>query len=156
MQYSTGETPANQPENYNISSGPFWPVIDSESFYNDYTIPASLAAGIVRSCLRLAIVRVNNSARSFQASQIVAGYNKLTDIPADLVDDVHPKEELYRRAVFCEAKANVLKETQTIDRKEVAENIAKTSEETEDKYRELSQIALRDLCDRKQVGCETI
>lgn len=146
-----GDSNETAPESRDIGSGAFWPTVATGGFYEQYRIPPELPETMIVEQLKLAIGRVNASLKDYAAGRQADGYSVLADVPGDVIDGEPIKVSQYRRAVYCEAKAEVLKETMTVDRKPQAENAAKTSEETEDKFREFAAAAIRAICDYTRV-----
>ncbi|MDD5699033.1 MAG: head completion/stabilization protein [Victivallaceae bacterium] len=132
-----------QPENQTIDAGAFWPAIETDPFYNRYRIPNELPIATVIDHLRLAVVSVRRALRVWQLEQ---GVPTLAEVTQEQIDGKGELALLWERAVYCEAKANLLQETKTVDRREQAENAAKTAEETEDKYREFAADAIAAIC----------
>ena len=156
MSYDLGNPDAETPANTEISSGSFWPTLSSSSFIEEYRIPAELPESLILAHLKLAVVRVNGALLRFKAEQLSAGKLSLAELDSEEINGEKAKVLLYRRAVFCEAKAELLKETQTVMRKPDAENVAKTAEETEDKYREFAQVAIRLIAGSRRIEVELI
>lgn len=134
----------------------FFPDVDSGDFVALYRIPSEISAAIIKHHLILAMGRVNSALNEYRTEQQALGLLALIDVPAEAIGGVHPLAALYLRAVCCEAKAELLKETETVDRRAVAENAAKTSEETEDKLREFAQSAIRSICGLNRIGVELL
>ena len=63
---------------------------------------------------------------------------------------------LWQRAVYCEAKAEILRETVTVDRRPEAENAAKSGNDTEEKFREFAQDAIRAIVGIGRVSIDLI
>ncbi len=152
----TWGTSDTTPEERTITAGDFWPSLESKDFYDGYNIPAELTASTVIDHLRQAIIRVRRAMDDWKAEQEVLGYTALSEVPQETIDEEGELSLLWARAVFCDAKAEILKETETINRREVAENAAKTSEETEEKFREFSQDAIRAIVGMDRISIELI
>ena len=101
--------------------------------------------------LEMAVIQVGRQLDFWRREQTAA---TMAEIPAETVNGRSELLVLYERAVYCEAKAEILKETLTADRRKAAENNAKTGEETEEKYREFSADAIALIVgdERIQVG----
>lgn len=152
----TWGTSNTEPERRAIDAGGFWPALDSGDFYDAYSIPAELPASTVIGHLRQSVICVRRALAEWKAEQENLGCTALAEVPQDSVDGQGELTLLWFRAVFCEAKAELLKETSTINRREVAENAAKSSEETEEKYREFAQDAIRAICGMDRISIELI
>ncbi|UDQ97954.1 head completion/stabilization protein [Lentisphaerota bacterium WC36G] len=125
------EVNENQENNIEIIVEEFFPAIQLSDFKETYSIPSDLQEKMLVRFLKMAAFKVCRELDEFKNSLIAE--NKIFPVI---------KEDFYIQAVCCFAKAYVLKETQSIARRDVAENLAKTSEETEDKYNELAFEAL--------------
>ena len=62
----------------------------------------------LRLALLTAIAEVNADLYEFREKQRAQGYASPADVPADVIDGESQRLMLYRRAVFCWAKANWL------------------------------------------------
>lgn len=145
MSYELGRQSVPPPTEVPLDCGAFWPAVLVLPFYGSYRIPAEIPAAQIREHLLLAAGRVMDSLEAFETSALADGYATLADVPAREIDGQSHKVRLFMRAVYCEAKAEILKETQSVDRTAKAENVAKSAEETEDKYREFAAAAIRQL-----------
>ena len=123
----------NSAENNNIEIivEEFFPAVQLDDFKETYSIPNDLQEKMLVRFLKMAAFKVCRELQDFK-NDLVAENKAFPTV----------KEDFYIQAVCCFAKAYVLKETQSIARRDVAENLAKTSEETEDKYNELAFEAL--------------
>ncbi len=127
------------PGSRDILCGDFFPVIPTGKFYENYRIPVELPEATVVEQLQQAVIRVRRALKMWRLEQDAA---KLSDIPQEAVDGVSELVLLWQRAVYCEAKAEILRETMTADRRKDAENAMATGAETEDKYREFAADAI--------------
>ncbi len=139
------------PDNRTIQRGTFFPPVESETFFRQYRPPAELPFETVIAHLEMAVIQVGRQLDFWRREQTAA---TMAEIPAETVNGRSELLVLYERAVYCEAKAEILKETLTADRRKAAENNAKTGEETEEKYREFSADAIALIVgdDRVHVG----
>lgn len=156
MSLSFAGSPAPDVAELKLVNDPFYPDIEMAQFQTLYRIPAEYTPDLVEHQLALAITRVNDSLAFWQIDQVESGYATLADVPAQQINGESAKVQQYRRAVFCECKAEILKEFETAERKPVAENLAKTGEETEDKYRTFANHAIRQMCSLRRIGVHTV
>lgn len=154
--FNPGFSSENIPDNKSFSSEAFFPDIDTDPFWKQYRLPGELPEELIDDCLIRAIDEANERLNNWKEARVLEGYAALADVPSKKVNDISTKLAQYARAVYCLAKAEILKETITVDRKEVAENTAKTSEETEDKYREFAGKAIRYIMGKRSVGVHVI
>jgi len=132
-------TQENARENRDIDFGTFWPKIGTKRFYDEYRPPAELPDATVVGHLKLAGIKVRRELSAWRARQTAL---MLAGIEQERVDAELELVLLFERAVYCEAKAEILKETLTADRRKEAENNAKSGDETEEKYREFAADAI--------------
>ena len=121
-------------------------------------MPEELPHSLVIEMLRNAVITIQAHLMPFAKCQIDKGYTTLVTVPEAItetvltVDGENQKEVLYKRAVFCYAKAQILKETQTVNRTKAAENMAKTGEETEHTYEEYAMVAVGQIIGKSKIG----
>ncbi len=126
-----------------IDNQPFFPALELAEFISSYRIPDDLPESTVTSLLVNAMILVNSRLLEYRTTQQAAGIKTLTDVPSETVAGESIQLILYRRAVFCQGKANILRDFPSIDRRAAAENQAKSSEETEDRYLEFTDQAIQ-------------
>lgn len=131
-----------------IRRGTFFPPVSSRKFYRQYRPPSELPAETVLAHLRQAVVNIGRQLDAWRAEQSAA---ELSEVPAETVDGQSELVFLWERAVYCEAKAEILHETLTADRRKAAENAAKTGDETEEKYREFAADCVSLICGESRV-----
>ena len=133
--------------------GTFYPSISAEKFKSLYRIPAELPGAVVTEQLRLAGLAVIRELRNWRETR---SEETLAAIEQETADGVGELVLAFERAVYCEAKAELLRETVTVDRRSQAENAAKSGEETENKYREFAADAIAAIIGARRVAVELI
>ena len=139
-----------------ITNDGWFPDLSMDEFLRDYRVPGDYAEDMVRSQLALSVSEINDNLEGWRLDQEAAGYTNLTGIPAPVIDGISKHERLYRRAVFCRAKAELLMQFATMTRKDTAENTAKEAPETEDKFLQYSVSAQRKLMGLTKFGVELL
>ena len=86
---------------------------------------------------------INFRLSDYRTEQLEDGHNTLEEIPAEQVGGESILLVLYRRAVFCRGKASVCRDYPAIDRREPAENQAKSSPDNEATYLRFADEAVR-------------
>lgn len=112
----------------------FWLDVAVGDLLGKYRIPAEYADDTINWGLALAVVRTNNKLVRAKEAIILLGYSTFQLYLTNNSDSVAGSELLqihYEHAVFSRAKAFLLQQFKTINRREVAEDEAKESEETE-------------------------
>jgi hypothetical protein len=128
-----------------LANDGFWPDVAIGDLLNQYRIPAEYADETIKLGLTMAMVRVNEKLEKVKAAIAATGYAALQEYADD-----HPRpmagEDVwilqYRHAVCCRAKAFLLRQFPTINRRPIAENEAKDAPETEHYWLDQSQAAI--------------
>jgi hypothetical protein len=123
----------------------FWPDVAIGDLLHKYRIPAEYADDTIRLGLTMATVRVNEKLAKVKTAIIALGYATLQAHCDANVRQVAGEDVLilqYRHAVFCRAKAFLLRQFPTVNRRPVAENEAKEAPETEQYWLDQSQAAI--------------
>lgn len=131
-----------------ISNDGFWPSLEMADLVNQYRVPSEYADDVVKTGLTMAIVRVNAKLAEVKTAIKDLGHNSLANYAAVVDSEVNGQDVLalhYRHAVFCRAKAFLLKQFNTLNQKPEAENAAKTANETEQWWLAESQKSIGDL-----------
>ena len=139
-----------------IKNQAFWPDLELADFCNACRIPNDLPEPTVTSHLVNAMITVNGLLDEYRQRQQDAGHDSLDKVPSEKVDVQSIQVTLYQRAVFCWGKATVLRDFPSIDRRNAAENQAKSSEETEDQYLQYAQDAINRFLSQRTVYVELI
>ncbi len=139
-----------------IENEAFWPDIVVNVFFINYRIPNDMVADTAREHLIQAMSDINFRLSEFKAENLAAGYQKLTEVPADEIASESILVALYRRAVCCRAKASICRDYPTIDRREPAENQAKSAPETETVYLRFADEAVRQMLCLTDITVEMI
>ena len=135
-----------------VTNDGFWPDLNTGDFQTNYRLPAEYEQAMVEDHLQLAMAWANQTLRKWKTEQQAAGHHSMESVPSDEIGGEKLTLIHYRRAVFCHAKALLLQQFATTDRREAANNEAKESEETEDKFLEFSRHAITDFLGLCRIG----
>lgn len=133
----------NTPSPAVIPGGGWFPDISVADFQRLYRLPQEYAADLVEDHLTLAAVWVQRQLAAWQTAQEAQGVARMDDAP--------PAPLLYRRAVYCHAKALLLGQFATVERREAARNDAKESPETAAMFYAWAHDAIADLLGRGRI-----
>ncbi|MGZ5025697.1 MAG: head completion/stabilization protein [Methylobacter sp.] len=131
-----------------LANDGFWPELLLGDLMDNYRIPSEYADNVIKTGLTLAMIRVNDKLGKVKAKLQTDGYDSLADYTAahpEPINDSDVFTEHYKNAVFCRAKAGLLKNFQTINRRPQAENQAKEGDDTEDYWLDESQASIAEL-----------
>ncbi|SFX92671.1 MULTISPECIES: head completion/stabilization protein [unclassified Pseudomonas] len=137
-----------------IENDGFWPNLSVSEFQKGYRLPAEFLGDLLTDALTIAMVEVNEDLTAAKATLQDSGVSNLTAVagvrtPAGW--GFAHKAMLYKRAVYCRAKASALQQFATVTRRESAENTGKEAPEREDTFLAFSQSAVRALQGRGRI-----
>ncbi|MCX4187174.1 head completion/stabilization protein [Methylophaga sp. OBS4] len=128
----TGKT--SQTTQTTIENDGFWPALSIGDLLGKYRIPSEYADSTVETGLILGMIRTNEALERVKAVVQEQGHDTFNDYLTANSLPVGGSELLlihYQHAVNSRAKAHLLQDFKTINRREIAENEAKESEQTE-------------------------
>ncbi len=117
-----------------IANDGFWLDVSTADLMGKYRIPAEYVGDVITWGLTLAVVRVNNYLQRAKLEMITLGFATFEDYLAANSHTVGGFEVMqmhYEHAVYARAKAALLQQFNSMNRRDKAENQAKESEETE-------------------------
>lgn len=135
-----------------VTNDGWWPDLSTGEFQKNYRLPAEFELDMVEDHLQLGMAWVNQTLRLWKAMQQGDGHSSMDSVPSDEIGGEKLTLIHYRRAVFCHAKALLLQQFATTDRREAANNEAKESEETEDKFLQFARHAITDFLGLSRIG----
>ena len=139
-----------------VKNDGFWPDIDVAVFQSTYRLPAEYEQAMVEGNILLGILWANRQLAEYKAAQIAQGFDTAEAVLGDRYDGKNTQTILYQRAVSCHAKALLLRQFATVNRREAANNEAKESEETEDKFMEFARDAIADILGISRIGVSSL
>jgi hypothetical protein len=126
-----------------ITNDGFWPDLALGDLLTKYRIPAEYADDVIKTGLMMAILRVNDQLEAVKAAIVAIGFTNLVEYASvhhtREVGGINALQLQYEHAVFARAKAGLLKQFNTLNRKPEAENAAKESNDTEQYWLDESQ-----------------
>lgn len=134
-----------------IENNGFWPDISLAEYQKAYRLPDDYLGEVLVTQLELAIGEVNNDLQRLQKAWQQLGITEVATADPLLLEERTFKVKLYKRAVFCRAKATALTDFATVTRREVAENTGKEAPERADTFLAFSQQAVRALQGRSRI-----
>jgi hypothetical protein len=133
-----------------LANDGFWPNMAIGDLLNKYRIPSEYADDTIKLGLTMAMVRVNEKLEAVKSAIVALGYATLQAYCTANVEQIAGEDVLmlqYKHAVFCRAKAFLLRQFPSINRKPIAENEAKEAPETEQYWLDQSQAAIASFFD---------
>ena len=134
-----------------IENNGFWPNLSLAEYQKAYRLPGEYLGEVLVTQLELAMGDVNNDLARLMASWQGLGITEVATADPQLLQERAFKVKLYKRAVYCRAKATALTDFATVTRREVAENTGKEAPERADTYLAFSQQAVRALQGRSRI-----
>jgi hypothetical protein len=130
-----------------VTNDGFWPDLKVGDLLEQYRIPAEYQTNLIINELTMAMVNVNEPLTAVKQQVVEVLLNASLDDYCSTEFDAAINDEFilvrhYKRAVFCYAKAKLLQQFLTINRRKIAENEAKESDETEQFWLDESQSSI--------------
>ncbi|MEQ1968668.1 head completion/stabilization protein [Xenorhabdus nematophila] len=98
-----------------ITSGDFWPSIHTAHFRTTMRSDGTVTTGRLIEALKNAVIETNRELVGWQSQKISLGYHTLGGVPANPINGESELLYLYRRAVYCTAKAGLNERYRDID-----------------------------------------
>lgn len=137
-----------------IENDGFWPDLSVAEFQKGYRLPAEFLVELLADGLACAMAEVNIDLTRAKDVLQKAGISVLENAADTLTVagwGYANKVSQYKRAVYCRAKANLLPQFATVNRRAEAANIAKESPETREQFLAFSQQAVRSIQGRGRI-----
>jgi hypothetical protein len=139
-----------------ITNDGFWPELDVAEFQKGYRLPAEYLMELLVDGITQAMGEVNLDLARHKAHWQAAGIRNVAKADPMLLPERTFMAASYKRAVYCRAKAFLLAQFATINRRESAEHYAKESPQTHEQFLSFSQQAVRLIQGRGRVTAELI
>lgn len=139
-----------------IQQSGFYPDISPSDFREAMRLDQSVTPKRLRHSLVNAINDTNGELKAWKATQIEAGHTTLDAVTAEEIDGESVKVQLYKRAVYNTAKAELVERYRDYDSTLSGSQRADEMEETVDQYRRNAIVAIRELTDRPRSAVELI
>ena len=134
-----------------IENNGFWPDLSLAEYQEAYRLPGEYLRELLVTQLELAMGAVNTDLARLMNSWKGLGITEVATADPLLLQERAYKVKLYKRAVYCRAKATALTDFATVTRRDVAENTGKEAPERADTYLAFSQQAVRALQGRSRI-----
>lgn len=139
-----------------ITSSAFWPTISPSDCRDVMRIDSSITPERLRAALVAAICDVNTDLADWRSLQTESGYTTLAEVPADQIDGSSILLQLYRRAVYSFAKAELTEHYRDYDSTLNASDRADMLDPSIDEYRRQGILAIRQISGRQRTTVELI
>jgi hypothetical protein len=139
-----------------ITNDGFWPDLDLAEFQRGYRLPAEFLFELLVDGITQAIGEVNMDLAKRKADWQAVGIHNVANADPMLLAERTFMAASYKRAVYCRAKAYLLAQFATVNRRDTAANWAKESPQTHDQFLCFSQQAVRLIQGRSRVTAELI
>ena len=128
-----------------IENDGFWPNLSVAEFQKGYRLPAEYLGEMLAADLTMAMFEVNTDLAQLKARWQDAGVSSVESADTTILPERTYQAATYKRAVYTRAKASLLIQFATVNRREAAENIGKELPERSETFVALSQAAVRSL-----------
>lgn len=134
-----------------IENDGFWPNLSLSEFQKEYRLPAEYLVELLGADLSMAMIEVNNDLATCKTKWQAAGITSIETADSTVLRERTFKAKLYKRAVYCRTKGNLLPQFATVTRRDSAENTGKEAPERRDTFLAFSQQAVRALQGRGRI-----
>lgn len=138
-----------------IANDGFFPALTLTEFADLYGIPADLQDSTVTHFLMQAMSRTNIALANYKAEKIAEGITNAVNA-SETLGGISTAVTHYKAAAYAAAKADLLREHTSIDRKADAENAATNDKTMIDHYEALASRALANLIGQQSIGVHLI
>ncbi|POP66636.1 head completion/stabilization protein [Pseudomonas syringae] len=134
-----------------IENDGFWPDLSVTEFQKGYRLPAEYLVDMLAADLNMAMVEVNTDLAKLKARWQGAGVSNVESADTTILPERTFQAATYKRAVYSRAKASLLTQFATVNRRESAENVGKELPERSETFLAFSQAAVRSLQGRGRI-----
>lgn len=134
-----------------IENDGFWPDLSVAEFQKGYRLPAEYLGELLAEGIAFAMGEVNVDLVKRKVAWQAAGVTSVESADPTVLPERTFHAATYKRAVYCRAKAYLLQQFATVNRRESAENLAKEAPATEAQFLAFSQQAVRLLQGRGRI-----
>ena len=139
-----------------IANDGFWPDLSLVEFQKGYRLPAEYLVELLVEGITQAMGEVNVDLARRKKQWQRAGIHNVASADPMILEERTFMASSYKRAVYCRAKAFLLQQFVTVNRRDSAENLAKEAPATAETFLAFSQQAVRLIQGRGRVTAELI
>ncbi|MCJ2370372.1 head completion/stabilization protein [Pseudomonas sp. RGM 3321] len=134
-----------------VENDGFWPDLSVTEFQKGYRLPAEYLIEMLAADLTTAMVEVNTDLAKLKARWQGVGVSNVESADTTVLPERTFQAATYKRAVYSRAKASLLTQFATVNRRESAENVGKELPERSETFLAFSQAAVRSLQGRGRI-----
>lgn len=134
-----------------IENDGFWPDLSVAEFQKGYRLPAEYLVEMLVDELTTAVIEVNSDLAKLKARWQASGVSNVESADTTVLPERTFQAATYKRAVYTRAKASLLPQFATVNRRESAENVGKELPERSETFLAFSQAAVRSLQGRGRI-----
>ncbi|MBF0638773.1 head completion/stabilization protein [Pseudomonas protegens] len=146
-----GTTPSGH-----INTDPFWPSIDLDQLRATLRIDSSVTPARLETAVINAAISVNRELATWRFNQQAAGFTRLSEVPAELIEGESAQVHLYRRAIEAGVGAEVCERYRSYDSTNTGNRKAEELAPNIDDYHRDQRWAIRDFLGTKRTTVELI
>ena len=135
-----------------IANDGFWPDLSVSEFQQGYRLPAEYLRELLVEGLTQAMGEVNIDLAKRKTAWQAAGIVNVETADPLILPERSFMASSYKRAVYCRAKAYLLQQFATVNRRESAENLGKEAPESSEQFLAFSQQAVRVIQGRGRIS----
>ncbi|MFN3944591.1 MAG: head completion/stabilization protein [Allosphingosinicella sp.] len=134
----------------------FFPPVDPALVRAEQRIDDNVTAGRLRAAIVAAMLTIDNDVRAWRARHQAAGHATLADVPAPVIAGESRNVLLYRRAIGCLAKAEIIERYRDFDQTGAGQRDVAELSSAIGELRRDGRHAIRDLLGKPRTMVELI
>ncbi|MCW8965196.1 MAG: head completion/stabilization protein [Candidatus Pacearchaeota archaeon] len=134
----------------------FYPDIAVAAFRTAIRAQDTITDQRVIEVLQTALIDVNDELAEWQATQELAGYTKIDEVPAKMYGPLSELTHLYKTAVYSKAKAQLMENYTDADNTDTGDDRAESMDNSKDAYLREAREAIRKIIGVPRVTVELI
>lgn len=150
----TGPAESATPEH--IEHDGWLPGVDPAQVKSDQRVPASVADERLREAIIAAMITIGNQLARWQLGKLLNGHATLAQVPSPTIAGESRLVLLYRRAIGCEAKAELIERNRDVDITGAGDRRADALDPSVGELRRDAIHAVRDMLGRGRTDVELI
>ncbi|MEC4090148.1 head completion/stabilization protein [Pseudoalteromonas rubra] len=139
-----------------ITSNEFWPAISLADFRAVMRLDGTVTNERLEHAVTSSILQINKELSEWRRVQQSDGHSNLAAVRGELINNVNTYVHLYKRAVYCFAKANLVERYNDFDSTAKGTKDSEELNDTTDSFRRDGRIAIRDILGENHVTVELI
>lgn len=134
----------------------FWPTIDLVDLRTVMRLDPSVDVTRLRDAAIEAVLAVRRELRAWKAEQLAAGYDELSEVPGEEIEELAEAVYLYKRAVYACTAATLLEQIRELGMTNAGQERSDELQAAAGEHRRAQRNAIRDLLGHTRITAELL